>query len=837
MSKPIIALSLSPLAVSLADRPFSLFVDPATGSVFVDEGPGEGRVNGLVFSAANGPVFEVRGAADAGWELVLRYRGLEYVAGTTADEQHLRTWADGANAVVVGKHSTGPAGTTGPVGPSTAAVKGAAAAAVAKLFVTSLPTTFPTRFGPFRLDRKLGSGGMGVVYDAFDEVDERQVALKVTRPERSADPAVRDRFRREARIVAKLDPVRSTSICRLYRSGEHDGVPFYTMEFIPGTSLDQYWKDHGTALGPWGAADLVQRLARIVGLVHDRAGVLHLDLKPQNVMVVPPAWPDPEPELVVVDFGLARTMTGPGAGTGQGVGTPPYMAPEQYGGGRQLTEAADIYALGVILYELVTGEPPFRGNRNELMVKTQTDFAPPPSARNPDLRPFDAICAKALAKARRDRYGTAERFANALNQAYLDAQDGKIAKTRVATRGLSRGPLVHRDTFRLAFVPPGFTAEPADPAAVKDRLLVGVGGATGPGAVDRRTAGTTTTARAVLRTPDFLAQARRPDRLADDLFTLVLPGPPGLDALVSAHLAAEYLAEGKFPTGAEALVKYVERDAAGDTLTTPARPFTLQAAARLLAARPRTDAPPDKRFEAVVFDAVRVIGYVLKQVDAGAELAAVNAFDAPTVFSDADRAAVTDDVRRYYHTLAEPASAARRCRAHLPEPAGGTRAVAALLVRGVERRGDPNRCADFAGWARGDARSAGEAPGFTALAAFEPEGAGRPPRCVVSVAPERGCTLAGLGAELDRLEAEERVRRFRADDRVTDPATGEALPPRPGYPNSDPWDDGRDVGYTTVASPRSGTLLTADQIETEFLKFAAAVEVHSLAASAVGPGS
>jgi hypothetical protein len=136
----------------------------------------------------------------------------------------------------------------------------------------------------------------------------------------------------------------------------------------------------------------------------------------------------------------------------------------------------------------------------------------------------------------------------------------------------------------------------------------------------------------------------------------------------------------------------------------------------------------------------------------------------------------------------------------------------------VQNAGDPERCLFFKDWARTDAEHS-SAGGFVALSVFHAEGPRQVRRCVLSVRPDAGVSLRGLGALLDEAEAARRREVHGADDRVTDPATGEARPARPGYGNADPWYDGRAHEYTIVDSPRAGTLLTAEEIEETFLRF------------------
>jgi hypothetical protein len=200
-------------------------------------------------------------------------------------------------------------------------------------------------------------------------------------------------------------------------------------------------------------------------------------------------------------------------------------------------------------------------------------------------------------------------------------------------------------------------------------------------------------------------------------------------------------------------------------------------------------------------------------------LPAVDALSCPGPFRPEDRREVEADVERYRRKLADPATCARQARLRLPGDYGGTLPVEALLVRDVQGINDPGRCLFFKDWARSDADRAGNGQGFIALSVFQSEGTRRLRRCILSVTPDSGVSLRGLGERLDRAEGERRREIHGEDDRVIDPVSGTSRPPRAGYTNADPWYDGRAHGYTIVDAPRSGTRLTADEIEAIFLQF------------------
>jgi hypothetical protein len=375
---------------------------------------------------------------------------------------------------------------------------------------------------------------------------------------------------------------------------------------------------------------------------------------------------------------------------------------------------------------------------------------------------------------------------------------------------------------RFAFVGYG-TQAPAD-AGGQDRLFLDVGNALGPGVLDHHhlTGGVGSTASLVLAHPEFVAAAVNPRRRPGDPFTVVLHEHPDFDGTAAAFLALAYLETGRFPDGAAALARYADRVDAGYPGFSLACPFTPYAAFRRLGDRlaGRVGDSPAEAWQRQVREGIALLGDVLRvAAETGRPPEVVDAFACAGLFSDADRQTVRDDIARYRRKLADPRCAARRARLLLPARAGGTAPAEALLVRDLNPPGDPDRCLFFKDWARGDAERCGGGEGFTALSVFEPERPGQVRRCILSVAPGRGVSPRGLGAALDRAESERRREIYGADDRVTDPATGAAKPPRAGYDNADPWYDGRDHDDTIVDAPRSGTLLRAEEIEAIFLRF------------------
>ncbi|HEX9119642.1 MAG TPA: tetratricopeptide repeat protein [Terriglobales bacterium] len=232
-------------------------------------------------------------------------------------------------------------------------------------------------FGPrYRIDRLLGQGGMGAVYKAWDKELERPVALKLIRPDLAVDPAVEQRFKQELLLASKIS---HTNLLRIHDLGEAAGVKFISMAFVEGKDLHQFLTEHGK-LTVERALKIAKQLCSALEAAHSE-GVAHRDFKPQNILL------DKQENVYVSDFGLAKSLehdTGM-TKTGEFLGTPRYMAPEQVQGGK-IDHRADLYALGLILYEMVTGDVPFHaGTTLQLMYKRVHEVPKSPKALNPDL--------------------------------------------------------------------------------------------------------------------------------------------------------------------------------------------------------------------------------------------------------------------------------------------------------------------------------------------------------------------------------------------------------------------------------------------------------------------
>jgi WD40 repeat protein len=305
----------------------------------------------------------------------------------------------------------------------------------------TLPAVPPPELGRFRVVRELGRGGFGVVYLANDPRLGRQVALKVPRPEALVSAALRARFLREARAAAGLS---HPNLVAVFDSGEAGALCYLVSAYCPGGSLAAYLRNRPGLLPVRAATAVVAALAGAVQHAHER-GILHRDLKPANVLLECAAGNMPAPgELAnlvrLTDFGLAKFLEAsenqaepPAAGvpaqepllsrTVTTLGTPAYMAPEQAEAGRgEVGPAMDVYGLGAILYELLTGRPPFQGGTalETLRRVVAEDAVPPRWLRRDVPRDLEAICLKCLEKSPGRRYATAAELAEDLHRFLAD---------------------------------------------------------------------------------------------------------------------------------------------------------------------------------------------------------------------------------------------------------------------------------------------------------------------------------------------------------------------------------------------------------------------------------
>jgi len=301
----------------------------------------------------------------------------------------------------------------------------------------------PRDFGPYELIREVGRGGMGVVYEARQKGLDRSVAVKMILASHLASPELVRRFQAEAKAAARL---RHSNIVHIHDVGQLNGQDYFTMEYIEGQSLAERIAQgpvgqvanlpqfgqvgnlpHGRNVDLQTAVRLVATVARAVEHLHQQ-GIVHRDLKPSNILL------DCDGQPYVSDFGLAKVFA-PGSdvtATGVIAGTPSYMAPEQASGRRaEIGPATDVYSLGAILYELLTGRPPFRAETAlDTLMEVLSGDPVLPRTLNPRIpRGLELICLKCLEKAPPDRYASAAALADDLER----FARGEVLKVRPPT--------------------------------------------------------------------------------------------------------------------------------------------------------------------------------------------------------------------------------------------------------------------------------------------------------------------------------------------------------------------------------------------------------------------
>lgn len=259
--------------------------------------------------------------------------------------------------------------------------------------------------GNYKIVEEVGRGGMAVIYKAYQENLDRFVAVKVL-PLRYSRPDFIERFNREARAAARLS---HPNILPIYDFGHEEGISYIVMKYVPTGTL----KDRMSGpMEPQEAARFVGQIAAALDHAHER-GVLHRDVKPSNALLDEGDW------ILLADFGLAKLADDAQlTASGTGVGTPAYMSPEQ-GQGTEVDARTDVYSLGAVLYEMVTGDVPFKADTPmAVALKHITEPLPPPRKFRPDLSPeVEKVIVKAMAKERAARYQSAGEMALALLQA------------------------------------------------------------------------------------------------------------------------------------------------------------------------------------------------------------------------------------------------------------------------------------------------------------------------------------------------------------------------------------------------------------------------------------
>jgi tRNA A-37 threonylcarbamoyl transferase component Bud32 len=316
-----------------------------------------------------------------------------------------------------------------------------------------------TTLGPYRLIEQVGMGGMATVYKAYQANMDRMVAIKILPAHFAQDKKFVERFIREAKTIAKLE---HKNILPVFDFGEQDGVTYLAMRYLSGGTL----KDM-LALGKLTLNDAVEIFAQIgeaLDYAH-RQGVIHRDIKPANIMV------DSEGAAYLTDFGIAKVLEGSSGltETGAAVGTPAYMAPEQ-SLGKQVDARSDIYALGVVLYEMVLGKPPYQADTPMAVALAHIhEPLPVPSLIDPSVpEPIEKVILKALAKNPDDRYNTAGDMVKALREAMTQTPT-QAGQSTLRSLAAQAGEMVASQTMKVEgdiFAAPAPTAvsKPEKPA-------------------------------------------------------------------------------------------------------------------------------------------------------------------------------------------------------------------------------------------------------------------------------------------------------------------------------------------------------------------------------------
>jgi serine/threonine-protein kinase len=298
--------------------------------------------------------------------------------------------------------------------------------------------------GRYRLEAPIGAGGMAEVFRALDTTLDRPVAVKILAPQYAKDPSFVDRFRREAQAAARLN---HPNVVSVYDSGSDDGTHYIVMEFIEGRTLADFLSKGGR-LAPTKAVEIAERVADALEAAHSQ-GVVHRDIKSANVMVTRSGV------VKVMDFGIARIAEGAEnvTQTAAVLGTASYLSPEQ-AQGRPVDARSDIYSLGVVLYEMLVGAPPFTGDTAMAVAYRHVhETPPPPSSKNKDVpSALDAVVMRALAKNPANRYAAAGEFREDLERV---ARGESVSATPLMPAGGDATQVIRREpTSMMAPLPP-----------------------------------------------------------------------------------------------------------------------------------------------------------------------------------------------------------------------------------------------------------------------------------------------------------------------------------------------------------------------------------------------
>ena len=331
-----------------------------------------------------------------------------------------------------------------------------------------------SEFAGYRLEALLGHGGMSIVYRAEHVVLGRTVALKLLSPQLSEDEAFRERFARESRLAASLD---HPNIIPIYEASESEGVFFIAMRYVEGSDLRTRLK--GGPLTPQAMIGIVDQTANALAAAHSH-GLVHRDVKPANILIDPGAGRGEADHVYLSDFGVAKQMAAPGlTKMGTFVGTADYASPEQIEG-RALDARADVYSLGCVIYECLTGTSAYEKDSEVAQMYAHL-LEPPPVVTDtrPDLPPaINDVVSKAMAKSPDDRYPGSKELAAALRDVLADVPEEAAAAARAPSTMLAASPPV---TGASGESPPATGASAAAPAAA-GATSIAQGGATSGGA-------------------------------------------------------------------------------------------------------------------------------------------------------------------------------------------------------------------------------------------------------------------------------------------------------------------------------------------------------------------
>jgi TolB-like protein len=289
-------------------------------------------------------------------------------------------------------------------------VEGATSAATLAGTLTSSPGALLPGYtfaGRYQIFEEIGQGGMGRVYRVLDKEIDEKVVLKILNPEIAGDSKTIERFRNELKTARQIS---HKNVCRMYHFGRDEGVDYITMEYVRGEDLKSMLKMMGR-LSPGQAVSIARQVCSGLAEAH-RRGVVHRDLKPQNIMI------DRDGHVKIMDFGIARTLRAEGiTGPGMMIGTAEYMSPEQVEG-KEVDERSDIYGLGIILYEILTGKVPFEGDSPLIVaLKHKTEVPPDPKKINPQIPDdLNRLILRCLAKEPGRRYQSAEELFRELGE-------------------------------------------------------------------------------------------------------------------------------------------------------------------------------------------------------------------------------------------------------------------------------------------------------------------------------------------------------------------------------------------------------------------------------------